>query len=496
MNFDAYCRGDALEVGTDAVLLLDRSTVEDRWGVRRVVNQPYKDPRNPVLMADMPWEDVAAHPNVIYDRDAGIWRMWYTGVDWQAYSKQFNQGTWQGAADGYPYFMCYAESGDGVNWERPLLDGHPYKEHARTNVVHVGRQKCASARVTPNHPATGQPGRFMLTYKDNLPGAKGALCFAYSDDGINWREDPANPIVPRLRDTWHHLVHDPIADRWLLITRPKLFAGVSAVPGGPTEHNYKRRMAVMVGDTPHSLGFPRVVLWPEEADDPDFDNFMVHRVGNHFVCFLASMSAPPFMTFNIHLATSGDGLHWHMLPERPIYLPHGGPDSVDAGSISDVGSLVDVGDSSFIYYRGSRKGQAQSNRNNQSAICRAQFKRQRFMAQMGAHTGGFLLTREMVVAAPRLVVNTTVADGHNTEPSAAIVPPEFACEVVRFEEGHWAPVPVPGYTLAACTTPATDLIELTVTWQDKADLSELVGQPVFFRFYLKNCGIYSLRFME
>ena len=40
--------------------------------------------------------------------------------------------------------------------------------HGR-NVLFDGVQKVQAARVTWNHQATGQPERFLLTYKDNLP---------------------------------------------------------------------------------------------------------------------------------------------------------------------------------------------------------------------------------------------------------------------------------------------------------------------------------------
>ena len=101
----------------------------------------------------------------------------------------------------------------------------------------------------------------------------------------------------------------------------------------------------------------------------------------------------------------------------------------------------------------------------------------------------------MVVAAPELIVNTTVADGYNSDPTTAIVPPEFAVEVLRFGESS-APSPVPGFTLADCTTQAVDLVEHKVTWKNKQDMAELVGMPVFLRFYLKNVGLYSLRFRD
>jgi hypothetical protein len=114
---------------------------------------------------------------------------------------------------------------------------------------------------------------------------------------------------------------------------------------------------------------------------------------------------------------------------------------------------------------------------------------------MGEHTGGFLLTREMVVSAPELIVNTTVADGYNSDPATATVPPAFAAEVLALDDGS-APKTVPGYGLEDCSTPAVDLVEHKVTWREKTDLRELVGRPVFIRFYLKNIGIYSLRFRE
>lgn len=496
MNLESYCNGTPLTVGTEDVLLLDDATVEDRWGIRRVLNRPIKDPRNPLLMSDnLPWEDAAAHPNVIYDEQAGLFRMWYTAVNWNAWVRQ-SLKDWKAERDGYCYFCSYAESPDGVQWRKPLFDGHPFLQYRKTNILLTGVQKAQAAWVIRTPACLNRPERFLLTYKDNRPEGNGAFCLAYSDDGLRWIEDPRNPVFVGLMDTWQNMLYDPRRERWMLFTRPICFAGKPDVPHGPTERNYKRRMAVSLGNTPYEFKPPREVLWPEETDEPDFDHMVVSRVGSHFVGFLGQMGPPPNMEFTLHLAFSGDGLHWRQLPDRPPYLPHGGPDSFDAGSTSDAGGMVDVGQTSFFYYRGSRLGQAQSNRNNVSGIGRAQFLRNRFVAQMGAHTGGFLLTREMVVAAPELVVNLTVADGYNSDPATAVIPPEFAAEIVQYGGARPTPQPVPGYTLAECTTPAVDLVEHKVTWKEKPNLAELVGQPVFIRFYLKNCGIYSLRFRK
>lgn len=495
-DLEGYCRSEPLECGGETILLIDNSTVADRWGVRRVQNVPIKDPRNPVLMPDMPWEDGAAAPNVIYDDEAGHFRMWYTGTDRNAHQHQFRLKDWKAERDGYPYFVCYAESRDGVHWDKPLLEGQAYKGYKKTNVLLTGRQKAQAARVMFNPPSTGHPERFLMTYKDNLPEGYGCLCLAYSDDGVHWRDDDRNPAFIGLRDTWHNMIHDPRRDRWLMYTRPICTAGVADVPGGPSEHNYKRRAAVMVGDTPFDFHPPRVVIWPEETDEPDIDHMIVSRAGSHFIGFMGRMGPPPNMEFSLHLAFSGDGIRWNVLPDRPVYLPHGGPDSFDSGSTSSAGGIVTMGDTNFLYYRGSRYGQSQGNRNNISAIGRAEFLKDRFAAQMGAHTGGFLLTRELVVSAPELVVNMTVADGYNSDPATATVPPEFAAEILAFDGSGSPPGPVPGFTLADCSAAAVDMVEQKVTWTGKPDLSELVGKPVFIRFYLKNVGLYSIRFRE
>ena len=112
MDLNAYCRGEPLAVGAEPVLLLDGATVEDRWGVSRVLNVPIKDARNPLVMPDLPWEESAGQVNVIYDDEAGCFRMWYTSGTWDAWVHQFRMHDWNAARHGYPYFVCYAESPD------------------------------------------------------------------------------------------------------------------------------------------------------------------------------------------------------------------------------------------------------------------------------------------------------------------------------------------------------------------------------------------------
>jgi hypothetical protein len=503
---EAYLAGDHLEVGTDPVLLVDDAFIEDRWGVYSHFNRPIKDFANPILRADQPWETSVSSPNVIYDEEHQIFHMWYTVFDTEAYRHQYDWNDWK-PEHGHSYAVSYARSVDGVNWEKPRFPGRRCRNFAETNIVATGHQKCQGAWVIRNHPSSGQPGRFLMSYRDSLPGAKMALCLAYSDDGIDWRLDPGNPLMDGVRDTRHNLAYDPLRERWLLYTRPWCLAASSAIPDGPSG-NFKRRAAVAVGPTPHSMGFPRCVLWPDDGEWPDYDNFMVSRVGSHFLGLVTHMGPPPEAHTQTHLVTSADGINWQRPAHRSPVIPLGAAGEFDAGQTSSVGPLVHVGEKTLLYYFGTMYGQGA--RENASGIGMSQIKRDRWIAQMGGVAGGFLLTREIRIAGRELRVNITLADTHNCSQATehACVGsdvrgthPElgdraFAAELVSSPGTDGNPRPIPGFTFADCTAVATDSLDYPLTWNGSADLGKLQGQPVLIRFYLKNTGLYAFRFVE
>ena len=73
----AYFRGTPDDPGRDLHLFLDDFAIEDRWDATRVQNEAVRHPHNPVLVADLPWERTVAGPNVLYDEEKNLFRMWY-----------------------------------------------------------------------------------------------------------------------------------------------------------------------------------------------------------------------------------------------------------------------------------------------------------------------------------------------------------------------------------------------------------------------------------
>lgn len=152
--------------------------------------------RRPVLSAEAPWEKVAVMcPHVLYDDEAKLYRMWYSG------GEQYE-----------PNAIGYATSSDGLTWTKhknnPIFKPDPKNlwEQDRVTACQVIRQ-----------------GDWLLMFYIGFQDENTAqIGLARSRDGITgWQRHPANPLIRRGRDKWDHdAVYKPFAildgRRWLL----------------------------------------------------------------------------------------------------------------------------------------------------------------------------------------------------------------------------------------------------------------------------------------
>lgn len=188
---ELYVAGKPFDVGSRWLLLADDYFVEDRFGIERVTGDVIKLATNPVLTSDLPWEDGVSTPRVLFDESKGIYHMWYKIYNRTGYTYQFGRDDWDPAKHAPPYFVGYARSDDGINWEKPLLDVFPSGEFSRTNIVLLGEARAQEHNVWLNHDQSDPERRFVMTYKD-VPRRlhKGScLMLAYSGDGIHWSID-------------------------------------------------------------------------------------------------------------------------------------------------------------------------------------------------------------------------------------------------------------------------------------------------------------------
>jgi len=165
------------------------ATSNDGVHFKRIGNQP-------VLSPDQPWEKVAVMcPHVIWDDQAGRYRMWYSG------GEQYE-----------PDAIGYATSRDGVHWEKhaqnPVFRADPEADWERAKVT-----GCQVIRQGDWHLM------FYIGFADEHTARIG---LARSRDGITgWQRHPANPLISPTTGQWDgDACYKPFAlfdrDRWLL----------------------------------------------------------------------------------------------------------------------------------------------------------------------------------------------------------------------------------------------------------------------------------------
>ena len=108
-------------------LFVDDFLIESANETKRVWHALERPLREPVLCPVMPWEGprVLATGNVMRDTRDGLFKMWYlTGTA--------NENDWLTRT-----LLCYAESKDGVRWERPPLGIHSFRGSRDNNIFAV-----------------------------------------------------------------------------------------------------------------------------------------------------------------------------------------------------------------------------------------------------------------------------------------------------------------------------------------------------------------------
>jgi len=174
----AFGGGSIVEVGSERQLFLDRHLIDEMRGLELKLHRPL--PREEVLRFDQPWEDDTSwHPIVI--RDGDLFRMWY-----RVSSRNQDRGT----------KTAYAESRDGVHWERPALGLIEVQDSTENNLI---------------WPTPGNKGINMCVFRDPNPEVPEAERYKaivqtrdihglISADGLRWKVIEPDPLIPCLED--------------------------------------------------------------------------------------------------------------------------------------------------------------------------------------------------------------------------------------------------------------------------------------------------------
>ncbi len=306
-------------------LFFDRHWILNHCDERKAVGDfsfrlcPPAKPKMPFMVADKPWESMAlGWCTMLFD--GGRYRLWY-----EAYDKNYTSDS--------NARLCYAESGDGERWVKPLLRLCEYDGGKENNIVFDGTQTQGLGLHGTNvfiDPTSPPEARYRMIYMGMPGGSKvSVMGFAYSPDGLDWRfgipEKYAwcrRPVAGFGSDTQSVVYWDPDIRSYVGYFRN--WAG-----------NYGRAIDRATTNDFSRWPHPATILTVDEGDPfgVDFYNNAATRYVSegdvaHFL--FISVFHMDTDTLNVQLATSRDGVRYKRLDRRPF---------VENGKVFDGGSI-------------------------------------------------------------------------------------------------------------------------------------------------------------
>lgn len=489
------------DIGHERQLFIDGRFIEASAGIALTMNPPVQHPE-PVLVADRPWEPMglAGYATVLREPD-GRYRMWYGGVCKIGLPSE-------GAIR-----LCYAESSDGVHWEKPTIGRLNFEGSKDNNIVAPPLERQSMQGATVYRDEDAPPDRryrlwtkFRPTDDELAAGAKPGLYAMHSPDGIDWTIDENQPNPQEVAcDTQNMFFFDHRIGRWVGYTRNKRtqWVGEAAEARG---HRYRSIARMTSPDFVNwsnvSMEETQTVIAPDQRDrwapTPDGEITARTQVDVYTSCAMPYpwaqdvYIAMPAMYYHwdeseapakmdVQLLTSRDGIRWRRQGDRAPFLRLGRDGSRSSGMIMAVPWLIDRGEDLCFYHTGtSRLHRTHERAEDGDGIFRCTMRKDGFVSADAGYDGGAFSTPLITFDGGRLELNVQCSAGGWVR--------------VGLVDEHNAPIE--GRELDACDTLNGDGIAKTVRWAGKSDVSDLHGRPVRLRVEMRDARLFAFGFVK
>jgi hypothetical protein len=435
-------------------LVFDTRVIEKTDGVRLTLGQVVKDPRNPLTKPDKPWEDALdnVYPNLIYDEQERLFKLWHKCVlDEPAVAAK--QEPPPQLINGVAWYLCYATSRDGLTWEKPLFDLHPFDGSRKTNAVARGVANVGVFK-DPHDPDPARRYKMLSDIGARLPDNMRA---GFSPDGIHWTAPSPLEGLGNSGDTHTNAFWDERLGKYVMFSR--LYQGerlVSRSESADFLHWEK----------------PRVVLrsTPEEGKATQTYCMPVFPYANVYLGFVMMYHESGDRAVDCELAWSPDSIEWHRLAPGNPFIPRGPGESYDAGCIyAQAGSPVVKDDKLWIYYGGIREVHRGWKRD--CHLCLARLRLDGFAGyEAGESAPGTVLTAPLASVGEPLRVTADIREGG-----------ELRAEIIGVE----------GCSASDCEPLRANATDAIIRWKTGKSLADFKGKTVRLRFTLRAATRYA-----
>ncbi len=436
--------------------------------------------------SDTPWDEYIDVMHCSLFEDNGRFRLYYPC---------WNKGTTKESGDPYSgpskYMVAYAESTDGVHWDKPTIGTIEFDGSRDNNLVFgmdVAQGRPTLSPMVFKDPNAAPNEAYKLVSR-GVDGGVPQIYGAVSPDGLHWTALEEPIISGYFSDTHNTIRYDSRKGKYV-----GYFRGWSAYERGKVHR--RRTIAYAESDSFDRWPSPEPLVAADMHDGPDTD---IYTNGHTpWPEADAQLLFPAFYqratdVIELHMMTSRDGTQWERPLRRPI-VPNGEPGSDSEGGFYAAGTeLVSLAPREFSLPVAPQPAthnqhlypEAMSDLPHRGLLWYATWRQDSLMS-IEAESEGYFATVPLTFTGGKLKVNCWARFGG-----------EIRVEVVDESEGTMTSKTeaIPGLSFSDCDPITDDHLGRVASWNGESDLSAWSGKPIRLRFQLRRARLYALQFV-
>ena len=464
-------RPEVIPINTGRQLFVDDFLIEETDLVS-VIHQPTFYKNNPVMRSDRDWEVNNSGPfaspfsdGIWFDEKEDLFKMLYLA----------------GKPGTNLHYTCYAESKNGINWVKPILE-----LFGQNNVVDTFTRDASSFWLDKQEKdATKRFKMFNIEYDRSYRRFHAVL--KYSADGIHWGPGVAHSGKIFDRTTFFY---NPFISKWVLSLRADSELGRGRIRHY-AEHEDPEMLVSLAHDKRDFVVDRNVKYWfsadNKEPRNPDFPEIIPQLYNCDAIAyesimlgFFAIWQGPDNDVTakqgiqkrnEVLIGYSRDGFHW----SRPSHKPFMGVNMEEgawnwANSQPIIGSPIIVGDSLYFFASGRRRNFDKLDTDIAPGL--AKLRRDGFISKH-SEGQGYLTTAKVNFNGDYLFVNADVKG-------------ELRVEILDINGKV-----IPGFRKDDCQPMKVNGTRHLITWKKRGDLKKVKGRDVRIKFYLRDGDLFS-----
>jgi hypothetical protein len=486
-----------IPIDTSRQLFVDEYLIQRLdGGARLQLHHP--QPAEIVIEHGAPWEGSYCNNHSIF-KDDDIYRMYYAGVHYSVQPGKVIDNE-------HPFYLCYAESNDGIHWRKPNLGLYEFRGSKENNIIltddkiGVVRPGASSAAMfIDNNPEATPDAKYKAIIGDytEIGGVpRGALAFK-SADAIHWEPMYNEPVVSggsfdsqnvgfwdaarkEYRAYWRYMAGEKHI-RSIRTAASKDFIHWSdykdlIYENSPEEHLYNNVIKSYYRAPEIIMGFPIRYIeksWSEsmhalpEPEHRKMRSSSVERFGTALTegLFMTSRDGVLFNRWNEAFLRPGI--------ERPGTWNYG--QQFIGWTMVETKSALEGAPNELSFY-------AVENcwTDSSTLLRRYTLRLDGFVSVSTPMSGGELITKPIKFEGSKLFLNFSTS----------------AAGEIRVELQDRDGNPIPGYTLEDSEPIFGDTVKRIVYWKNGTDVTKLTGKIIRLRFVMKDADLYSFKFQQ